>query len=62
MDKKVLYALIGGVAVVGAAIAYHFMAKGESAEDTLDDDLDELGSLELDENGRIKFEQFLKIF
>ena len=61
MDKKVLYALIGGAAVVGAAVAYHFMSKSE-AEDTLDDDLDELGSLELDENGRIKFEQFLKIF
>ena len=25
--KKVMYALIGGVAVVGAAIAFHFMSK-----------------------------------
>jgi len=63
VDKKVMYALIGGVAVVGAAIAFHFMSKeGDSADSGLDDDLDQLGPLELDENGRIKFEQFLKIF
>jgi hypothetical protein len=62
MDKKVLYALIGGAAVVGAAIAYHFISNSEQEADALEDDLDELGPLELDENGRIKFEQFLKIF
>jgi hypothetical protein len=41
VDKKVMYALIGGVAVVGAAIAFHFMSKeGDSADSGLDDDLD----------------------
>lgn len=44
MDKKVLYALIGGVAVVGAAIAI-YVSKKETVEDEgdMDDDLAELG-------------------
>ena len=37
MDKKVLYALIGGVAVVGAAVAYHLASKSaEEADDGID--------------------------
>jgi hypothetical protein len=63
MDKKFVYALLGGAAIIGAAVAYHLFSKSsEEAEGDLDADLDELGPLELDENGRIKFEQFLKIF
>ena len=64
MDKKVLYALIGGAAVIGAGAAYYFLSQAEtsSTEDALDDDLDQLGALELDDNGRIEFDQFLKIF
>jgi|TARA_B110000285_G_scaffold13238_1_gene13119 hypothetical protein len=44
MDKKVMYALIGGVAVVGAAIAYYAVNK-EKVEDEgdMEDDLAELG-------------------
>ena len=44
MDKKVLYALIGGVAVVGAAVAY-YAANKEKVEDEgdMEDDLAELG-------------------
>ena len=35
MDKKVLYALLGGVAVVGAAIAFYAVSK-ENVEDEAD--------------------------
>lgn len=56
MDKKVMYALIGGAAVIGAAVAFHFLARSsEEADDNLDADLEQLGPLELDANGRIEF-------
>ena len=58
MDKKVLYALIGGAAIVGAAIIFS-MSKGESQ---VDDILDKLGPVEREENGKLEFEYFLKIF
>ena len=38
MDKKVLYALLGGVALVGAAFAFHMIDKS-SEESELDSDL-----------------------
>ena len=63
MDKKVLYALIGGVAVVGAAVAYHMASKSaEEADDGIDEDLEQLGPPEMEGNGMLKFEYFLKIF
>ena len=63
MDKKVLYALLGGAAVVGAAVAFHLLGKAsEEADDGLDAEIAELGELELDANGFIEFKQFLKIF
>jgi hypothetical protein len=63
MDKKVLYALIGGVAVVGAAVAYHLASRSaEEADDGIDDDLAQLGPPEMEPNGMLKFEYFLKIF
>jgi hypothetical protein len=63
MDKKVMYALIGGVAVIGAAVAFHLLNKNaEEADDSLDNDLEKVGPLELDAMGRIEFNQFLKIF
>ena len=38
MDKRVLYALLGGAALVGAAVAFHLI--GKSAEESdFDDDL-----------------------
>jgi len=47
MDKKVMYALIGGAAIIGAAVAFHLIsAKTEEADDDqLDGDLKELGEL-----------------
>ena len=58
-----MYALMGGVAVVGAAVAFHFLSKSsEEVDDALDADLAELGELELDSRGIIEFKQFLKIF
>lgn len=63
MDKKVVYALLGGAAVIGAAIAYHFYSSStEGVEDEMDAHLDELGPLQKDHYGNIKFDQFLKIF
>ena len=60
MDKKVLYALIGGAALIGAAVAYHLATASEG--DGIDDDLDSLGPLELEEGtGMMKFEYYLKV-
>jgi hypothetical protein len=33
MDKKVMYALIGGVALIGAAIAYKLVSSSEVEDD-----------------------------
>lgn len=62
MDKKVLYALIGGFAVVGAAVAYHMASKSAVDDDDIDDDLAQLGPIEYDATGYLKFEYFLNIF
>lgn len=63
MDKKVLYALIGGVAVVGAAVAYHLASKSaEEADDGIDEDLDQLGEPQYEPNGMLRFDYFLKVF
>lgn len=59
MDKKVVYALIGGAAVIGAAVAYHFLSgnsESEGVEEEIENHLDELGQLEKDAHGFIKFE------
>ena len=41
MDKRVLYGLIGGLTIVGAAVAYHLLSKNSAdADDCLDEDLD----------------------
>jgi hypothetical protein len=51
LEKRVLYALLGGVAIVGALIAYK-MSSSEDAkadgpgEDELDNDLEDIGDLE----------------
>ena len=63
MDKNVKYALLGGAALIGAAVAYHFFSTSETETDAgLDEDLEQLGALDLDAQGRIEFKQFLKIF
>jgi len=49
MDKKVMYALIGGVAVIGAAVAFHMLGKADSEGDAMDEDLNQIGALDLDE-------------
>ena len=62
MDKRVLYALLGGAALVGAAVAFHMIKTGDP-EDGINDDLEALGPLEVEEGtGMMKFEYFLKIF
>ena len=40
MDKKVMLALVGGIAVIGAAVAYHLSSRqSEEVEDDIEDDL-----------------------
>ena len=58
MDSKVKYALLGGAALIGAAIAFHVLGK---QEDPIDDDIGQLGPVEREDNGMLKFEYFLKI-
>jgi hypothetical protein len=49
MDKKVMYALLGGVAIIGAAVAFHMASgKGDEVEEQLDSDLEKIGTLKLD--------------
>lgn len=57
MDKKVMYALIGGMAVIGAAIALNAFSKApvDEDEETLDQDLEDIGEVE-NEHGHMKFE------
>ena len=41
MRKEIMYALLGGAAVVGAAVAFHYAnTKTGGVEDSLDDDLE----------------------
>ena len=65
MDNKVVkYALIGGAAIIAAALAFHYAGKSSSAtgEADIDDYIEELGDPEYDENGFLKFDFFIKIF
>lgn len=62
MDKKVLYALLGGAAVAVAAIVYSMSKDGESDEPTADDIIEQLGPVKRDANGMLEFDYFLKIF
>lgn len=60
-DKRVVYGLLGGAAVlVGAALISHFMQDKETNQ--IDDELEKLGVLSRDNSGHIEFEQFIKIF
>ena len=47
MDKKVLYALLGGMAVIGAAVALNAFSKAtvDEDEETLDQDLEDIGDV-----------------
>jgi len=73
-NKNLKYALLGGAAVVGAAVLYYLTNSAESKnadgltaaeadkfEENLDEDLEKIGEIEY-EDGHIKFTQFLKIF
>ena len=63
LDKKVLYALLGGVAIVGAAIAYNSLkGQSEGVEDQIEQELEKMGPIDReDATGMVKFDQFLKI-
>ena len=63
MDKKLTMALIGGAAaLVAVAVGYHYLtekseASGEFEEEILDLDaeIDEIGAIERDQKGMIKW-------
>jgi len=62
-DKKVMYALIGGATLlVGAALIAH-MSSAAVEENPIDDDLDKLGPLKREEDGRyLDFDYFINVF
>ena len=39
MKKEIYYALIGGAALVGAALIFHYSKASSEADDTLDQDI-----------------------
>ena len=63
MDKYTKYALIGGAAIIGAAIAYHYSQKAVSGgeEDTLDEDLELIGEVQREGNGALAFVTLKKV-
>ena len=65
MDKKIIYALIGGAAVAATAVALRFLTL-KSKEDNIDEicyrKIQELLPLERDHLGYISFSKFLEIF
>jgi len=64
ISKNVKYALIGGAAVILAAVSYHYLSQkaSETNEADIDEDLDKLGPLKRDTNEMIDFDYFIKIF
>ena len=61
-DKRVVYGLLGGAAVlIGAAVISHYFS-GEKESNQLDIEIDKLGLLQRDASNHIEFEQFIKIF
>lgn len=55
-DKRVVYGLIGGAAVlIGAAVLSHYMG-GEDSGNKIDDDIAQLGPLQKDGQGHIDFD------
>lgn len=64
LSKNVKYALLGGAAVILAAVSYHYMSSKEAgtADCDIDEDLDKLGPLKRDANEMIDFDYFIKIF
>lgn len=70
-NKNIKYAMMGGAALVGAAVLYYLTTSkvdetanaGENNDtaEKLDDDIEQIGEIEY-EDGHVKFTQFLKIF
>ena len=62
-DKRVIYGLLGGAAVlVGAALISHYFQDKVADSDPMDAELEQLAPLARDSTGHIEFEQFIKIF
>lgn len=61
MDKKVVYGLIGGAALlVGLAVGLHWLSeKSDDVNDeqgpSIDDDIAEIGTIDRDQQGMIKW-------
>jgi len=66
-DKKVMYALIGGAAVLIGAAIYYSMNKDKASSprksNPLDDELAKLGPAKYESNGmHIEFDYFIKMY
>lgn len=65
-QKKIQYALLGGAAVIVAAIGIYLLTSNkEEEEEVITDDVDDLVNqlqLEREDNGKLTFECFIEIF
>ena len=62
--KNLLYAAIGGVAIVGCALVYHIISNSEGAQqqDGLIDEIAALGEPKRDQNGLLSFHYYKELF
>ena len=56
-DKRVVYGLLAGAAIIGGALASYYLSESESPGE-----IPSIGPVKRDASGYIEFEQFLEIF
>lgn len=61
-SKKLVYALIGVGALVGGAIAFHYLSGKESSNQQCFDDIDSLGPPKKNANGLLDFQYYKNVF
>ena len=63
-NKNLLYAALGGAALIGAALAFHFMSQSEGAQssDALIEEIAALGEPKRDQNGLLSFHYYKELF
>ena len=57
-DKRVVYGLLAGAAILVGAYLYHKLGSSEAETEAADS----IGPLRRDQSGYIEFEQFIQIF
>ena len=61
-SKKIVYALIGVGALVGGAIAFHYLSGKESGNSQCFEEIDSLGPAQKDANGLLSFPYYKNVF